>query len=102
MVYAATNAMRHRILGNPASRITKLVLRRAIGGALQARKVHSVSLERVHVSRFRTVFHYVSLHSPPTGRRVGRMVGDMGMTNTMSDCPLSLSIWIGEQYARKR
>jgi dTDP-4-amino-4,6-dideoxygalactose transaminase len=41
------------------------------------------------------VFHYVPLHSSPAGRRYGRAVGDLQVTNSVSDCLVRLPLWAG-------
>lgn len=41
-----------------------------------------------------TVFHYVPLHSSPAGRRFGRAMGDLPVTNDVSDRLLRLPLWI--------
>jgi dTDP-4-amino-4,6-dideoxygalactose transaminase len=47
------------------------------------------------------VFHYVPLHSAPMGRKLGRAVGEMSNTDSLSDRLLRLPIWLGleEQQA---
>lgn len=42
-----------------------------------------------------TVFHYVPLHSSPAGRRVGRSVGSLKVTDSISDRLLRLPLWCG-------
>ncbi|WNO61815.1 dTDP-4-amino-4,6-dideoxygalactose transaminase [Rheinheimera sp. MMS21-TC3] len=42
-----------------------------------------------------TVFHYVPLHSSPAGQRLGRVHGDMAMTDSLSDRIIRLPLWIG-------
>ncbi len=39
------------------------------------------------------VFHYVPLHSAPAGQKYGRQVGDMRVTNEISDCVLRLPLY---------
>jgi dTDP-4-amino-4,6-dideoxygalactose transaminase len=41
------------------------------------------------------VFHYVPLHSSPAGRRFGRAVGSMALTDAMSERLVRLPLWIG-------
>jgi len=41
------------------------------------------------------VFHYVPLHDSPGGRRYGRVVGDMAVTQTAAARLLRLPLWIG-------
>jgi dTDP-4-amino-4,6-dideoxygalactose transaminase len=48
-------------------------------------------------------FHYVPLHSAPAGRRVGRAVGDLAVTDSCAQRIVRLPIWIGlgeDQQAR--
>ena len=42
-----------------------------------------------------SVFHYVPLHSSPAGRRYGRSVGAMDVTDAVSDRLVRLPLWIG-------
>ena len=39
------------------------------------------------------VFHYIPLHSSPAGRRYGRTVGGMSITDEISDCVLRLPLY---------
>jgi len=41
------------------------------------------------------VFHYVPLHSSPAGRKYGRAVGSMAVTDAMSERLVRLPLWIG-------
>lgn len=41
-----------------------------------------------------SVFHYVPLHSSPAGRRFGRTVGDLAVTDDVSERLLRLPLWI--------
>lgn len=41
------------------------------------------------------VFHYVPLHSSPGGRRFGRAVGGMAVTDDLSERIIRLPLWIG-------
>ncbi len=41
------------------------------------------------------VFHYVPLHSSPGGRRFGRAVGGMAVTDDLSERLIRLPLWIG-------
>jgi dTDP-4-amino-4,6-dideoxygalactose transaminase len=60
---------------------------RLIAG-LKARNIHSV-------------FHYIPLHSSPMGQRVGRTVGNMAITEDISERLLRLPLWIGEDIAEE-
>jgi dTDP-4-amino-4,6-dideoxygalactose transaminase len=41
------------------------------------------------------VFHYVPLHSSPAGRRFGRAVGDLPITEEIADRLIRLPLWVG-------
>ncbi len=41
------------------------------------------------------VFHYVPLHSSPMGSQVGRVSGDMKVTNDVADRLVRLPLWLG-------
>jgi dTDP-4-amino-4,6-dideoxygalactose transaminase len=41
------------------------------------------------------VFHYVPLHSSPAGKKFGRAVGDMAVTNDLADRLVRLPVWVG-------
>ncbi len=41
-----------------------------------------------------SVFHYVPLHSSPGGRRYGRAVGDLEVTNRQSERLVRLPLWV--------
>lgn len=41
------------------------------------------------------VFHYIPLHSAPAGKKYGRFVGDMSVTNTVSDTLVRLPLFYG-------
>lgn len=41
------------------------------------------------------VFHYVPLHSSPTGKRYGRTSGELRHTSNLSDRLLRLPLWVG-------
>lgn len=43
------------------------------------------------------VFHYVPLHSSPSGTEYGRVHGDMTNTDQLSDRLLRLPLWVGLQ-----
>lgn len=42
-----------------------------------------------------SVFHYVPLHSSPMGKKVGRSVGALGITDRVSDQLVRLPLWLG-------
>lgn len=41
------------------------------------------------------VFHYIPLHSAPAGQKYGRFIGDMSITNTVSDTLVRLPLFYG-------
>ena len=41
------------------------------------------------------IFHYVPLHSAPYGQRVGRVSGDLSVTNFSANTIVRLPLWIG-------
>ena len=41
------------------------------------------------------VFHYIPLHSSPAGRRHGRAVGDLRVTDSVSDRLVRMPLWLG-------
>jgi dTDP-4-amino-4,6-dideoxygalactose transaminase len=52
-------------------------------------------IDRLKAKDIRPVFHYVPLHSSPFGQTVGRPVGDMTNTETMSERLVRLPLWLG-------
>ncbi len=50
------------------------------------------TLNRVGVN---ALFHYVPLHSSPAGRRFGRAVGDLPITQEIADRLIRLPLWVG-------
>jgi dTDP-4-amino-4,6-dideoxygalactose transaminase len=50
------------------------------------------ALNRVGVN---AVFHYVPLHSSPAGRRFGRAVGGLPITQEIADRLIRLPLWVG-------
>ena len=52
-------------------------------------------IERMRQRGINCVFHYVPLHSSPAGRRYGRAVGDMAITNSVADRLVRLPMWMG-------
>lgn len=42
-----------------------------------------------------SVFHYVPLHSSPAGRQFGRAVGELPVTDRISETLLRLPLWVG-------
>jgi dTDP-4-amino-4,6-dideoxygalactose transaminase len=62
--------------------LPSLAARSAVIAALKAQGIHAV-------------FHYVSLHDSPGGRRFGRAHGDLAVTSRTSERLLRLPLWIG-------
>lgn len=52
-------------------------------------------IERLMENGIQPVFHYVPLHSSPFGRSAGRAVGDLSMTDSVSDRLVRLPLWVG-------
>jgi dTDP-4-amino-4,6-dideoxygalactose transaminase len=45
------------------------------------------------------VFHYVPLHDSPAGRRHGRAIGDLAITNDLASRLIRLPLYMGLQQA---
>lgn len=52
-------------------------------------------IDRLKANNIHTVFHYIPLHSSPYGQTVGRAVGEMPNTTSISDQLLRLPLWLG-------
>jgi len=52
-------------------------------------------IERLREREIQPVFHYVPLHSSPFGRTVGRVAGDLAVTDDVSDRLVRLPLWLG-------
>jgi dTDP-4-amino-4,6-dideoxygalactose transaminase len=52
-------------------------------------------IDGLKAQQINTVFHYVPLHSSPAGQRLGRVHGEMMMTDSMSSRLIRLPLWIG-------
>ena len=52
-------------------------------------------IDKLKSKEIQSVFHYVPLHSAPMGRKVGRSVGDMSNTVTLSERLVRLPLWLG-------
>jgi dTDP-4-amino-4,6-dideoxygalactose transaminase len=52
-------------------------------------------IARLRGKGINTVFHYIPLHSSPRGKTVGRVVGDMTHTDSLSDRLVRLPLWLG-------
>lgn len=55
---------------------------------------HAV-LERFKQKDIWPVSHYVPLHSSPAGQRLGRVNGDLNVTNIMAEQLIRLPLWVG-------
>ena len=51
-------------------------------------------IEQLKNSGINAVFHYVPLHSSPSGRKYGRAQGDLSHTENLSSCLLRLPLWV--------
>ncbi|MDS4042274.1 MAG: dTDP-4-amino-4,6-dideoxygalactose transaminase [Candidatus Competibacter sp.] len=60
--------------------------------SLEARTALIAALKR---SDIHPVFHYVPLHSAPTGLKHGRAHGDLEVTDSIADRLLRLPLWLG-------
>ena len=52
-------------------------------------------IEQLKTKGIQTVFHYVPLHSAPMGQKIGRTVGDMSNTVSLSERLVRLPLWLG-------
>jgi dTDP-4-amino-4,6-dideoxygalactose transaminase len=52
-------------------------------------------LDALNTGGVNAVFHYVPLHSSPAGRRFGRAVGDLPITQEIADRLIRLPLWVG-------
>ena len=52
-------------------------------------------IERLKAVGIQAVFHYVPLHASPFGRSVGRAVGELPVTDDVSDRLVRLPFWLG-------
>jgi dTDP-4-amino-4,6-dideoxygalactose transaminase len=52
-------------------------------------------IDRLRGKDIQAVFHYVPLHSSPFGRAAARTVGDMSVTDDVSDRLVRLPLWLG-------
>jgi dTDP-4-amino-4,6-dideoxygalactose transaminase len=53
------------------------------------------TLHKLAESGVQAVFHYVPLHSSPAGRRFGRAVGELSVTEDVAARLLRLPLWVG-------
>jgi dTDP-4-amino-4,6-dideoxygalactose transaminase len=52
-------------------------------------------IETLKAEGINSVFHYVPLHSSPAGRRLGRALGALPVTNDIAERLVRLPLWIG-------
>ena len=52
-------------------------------------------MDKLRKAEVHSVFHYVPLHTSPAGKRYGRAVGDLNVTDDISDRLLRLPMWVG-------
>lgn len=52
-------------------------------------------IEQLKTKGISAVFHYVPLHDSPGGKRYGRTVGTMSVTENVSQRLLRLPVWLG-------
>lgn len=52
-------------------------------------------LEALRQHRVNAIFHYIPLHSAPAGRKFGRVMGDLHVTDAVSSQILRLPLWVG-------
>lgn len=60
-----------------------------------------VVLDGLKAQQINAVFHYVPLHSSPAGLQLGRVHGEMTMTDSMSARLIRLPLWIGISQAQQ-
>lgn len=59
-------------------------------------------IEAMKAQGIMCVFHYVPLHSSPQGRAVGRVDGDLMVTDRVADCLVRLPLWLGLEQEQER
>lgn len=59
-------------------------------------------ITRLRKEEIYPVFHYVPLHSAPSGRRHGRSHGELTVTENISDRLLRLPLWLGLEQHQTR
>jgi dTDP-4-amino-4,6-dideoxygalactose transaminase len=59
-------------------------------------------LDELKRNEIGAVFHYVPLHSSPAGMRFGRALGDLAMTNSLSQRLIRLPMWFGLSEAQQQ
>ncbi|MDR3089486.1 MAG: dTDP-4-amino-4,6-dideoxygalactose transaminase [Desulfobulbaceae bacterium] len=58
-------------------------------------------LDKLKSQGIGAVFHYVPLHASPAGRRYGRVVGSLAVTEDISERLIRLPLWFGLDAARQ-
>ena len=58
-------------------------------------EIRTHTIEQMKSVGINTVFHYVSLHNSPYGKKFGRVHGNLSITNMASNCLLRLPVWLG-------
>ena len=62
---------------------------------LPEHKNRQAVIDGLKVQQINTVFHYVPLHSSPAGQQLGRVHGDMAVTDSLAGRLIRLPLWIG-------
>jgi dTDP-4-amino-4,6-dideoxygalactose transaminase len=62
---------------------------------LRDARSRAATIERLREAGVHSVFHYVPLHTSPTGRAVGRSAGPLPNTDAAGDRLLRLPLWLG-------
>lgn len=52
-------------------------------------------IESMRLKKVNCVFHYIPLHSSKIGKKIGRVSGEMSVTNNIADRIVRLPIWLG-------
>ena len=68
---------------------------------LQDLQHRTAFIDKLRKLGINTVFHYIPLHSAPSGHRYGRSEGELSVTSEMSERLVRLPLWVGleEQQA---
>jgi len=62
---------------------------------LNSNEARSHFISQMKAKKITTPFHYVPLHSAPAGKKFGRTVGDMTVTNDISERLVRLPMFAG-------
>lgn len=68
---------------------------------LRDQHVRAGLIDLLKARGIQSVFHYVPLHNSPMGVRVGRVAGDISITETVSERLLRLPLWIGDDFVEE-